>query len=504
MSARRGAWCGLALLLSACSTTLSAPARDAGPRDAAALIDARALDASADAALDADAALPDAGPPPGPCATRVAYGSAWIHGADHPASFDDALGELTWDGTCVDDGPNSYATLSNGWQPYFVGHSACLLALDTSGVCGAPAPACATRITYGAAWLHAPGHAESYDDVSDVVTWDGACAASVATLSNGWQPHFDAACAMSFRYTQCGGLFTNPVVALDCPDPGVARDGARYVMACTSGGAPDAYPLRTSTDLVRWTERGWIFPAGTGPAWASGDFWAPELHHVGAQWLAYFSARDASDGSLAIGVATAPSALGPYTDLGRPLVHDPTPGVIDAHEFDAPDGQHYLLWKLDGNAVGAPTPIYAQALADDGVTLLGARTELLRNDRAWEGDLVEGPWMLAHDGEFFLFYSANSYASTRYALGVARAPSPLGPFTKADAPILTSNAWWSGPGHGSVLQAPGGELALVYHAWVAGHVDAAPGRQVLVDRLTWSGGWPQLLSAPSPRSQPMP
>src|SRR5262252_6298093 len=59
-----------------------------------------------------------------PCTTRVTYGSAWIHGANHPASFDDAPGKLTWDGTCTDEGPNSYALLSNGWKPYFQGNGA--------------------------------------------------------------------------------------------------------------------------------------------------------------------------------------------------------------------------------------------------------------------------------------------------------------------------------------------------------------------------------------------
>ena len=178
--------------------------------------------------------------------------------------------------------------------------------------------------------------------------------------------------------------------------------------------------------------------------------------------------------------------------------------MIDAHCYQAPDGAHYLLWKRDGNAVGQRTPIFIQRIAADGVTRMGSPTEILSNDRTWEGDLVEGPWMIDHGGTYYLFYSANGYASTRYAVGVARASSPLGPFTKAPAPILTSNAFWAGPGHGSVIEGPSGALVHVYHAWVAGRVGTSPGREVLVDRITFADGWPRMLSAPSARSQPLP
>jgi len=493
----------------------------ADPTSQDAGLDARATasDASIDARVaDEDGSLP---PPPRdvgldavtiePCTTRVTYGSAWIHGPEHPADFDDAPGVITWDGICTADGANSYAILSNGWRPYFTGTSGCVLSLDRRGACE-PAPgACATRVTYGDRWLSPPGHPAQHDDVAGVVTWDGECEAAGAdsrtSLSNGWAPHFSGrgACAISLRYEQCGGLFANPVIARDCPDPGVARDGDRYVLTCTSGNAAAAFPLRTSLDLVHWTDAGHVFPAGSRPAWASGDFWAPELHRVGDRWIAYYSAREAAGGRLVLGAATASSALGPYTDLGRPLVREPAPGVIDAHHFEAPDGRHYLLYKADGNAVGARTPIFIHELAGDGTTLVGGPVEILTNDRGWEGVLVEGPWLIHRDGTYYLFYSGNFFASTAYATGVARASSPLGPYEKASGPILTSNGSFAGPGHGSVLLGPSGDWVHVYHSWVAGRVDTSPGRLVLVDRVGWSSdGWPTMLAAPSARSQPMP
>ncbi|MGZ3408714.1 MAG: glycoside hydrolase family 43 protein, partial [Polyangia bacterium] len=213
-----------------------------------------------------------------------------------------------------------------------------------------------------------------------------------------------------------------------------------------------------------------------------------------------------SDGKLAIGAATAAAATGPFSALAAPLVHDAAMGLIDATEFEAADGSKYLLWKEDGNAVGKPTPIRGQKLAADGLSLVGTATTLITNDQPWEGAVVEGPWLVAHGGWYYLFYSGNSYANATYAVGVARATTPLGPYTKATAPIVTSSAVWIGPGHCSVVDGPGGDAIMLYHAWASGHVNG-PGdaRLLLIDRIVWSAaGWPTLPAAPSVTTLPMP
>jgi arabinan endo-1,5-alpha-L-arabinosidase len=446
---------------------------------------------------------------PAACATRISYGNAWIAPASHPNRFDVVAGAVTWDGVCTDDGANSYATLSNGWSPYFSGHGACVLALDESGCAGAPT-ACATRISYGATWSAPAGHSARYDDVAGRVTWDRAChdsgAQSSATLSNGWTPTFSGAgaCSVALRYTQCGGLYVNSVLPAGCADPGVLRDGSRYLVACTSGNAGNAFPIYSSTDLVHWSSVGSIFPSANKPKWALSDFWAPEIHRVGAGWVAYFTARNTA-GRLSIGAASATSPTGPFVDIGAPIVQSATLGLIDATEFEDAGGARYLLWKEDGNAVGKPTPIDGQPLAADGLSLTGSPSTLITNDQGWEGAVTEGPWLYAHDGSYYLFYSGNSYANASYAVGVARATSPLGPYTKATAPIVVSNATWIGPGHCSVSDGPGGDSYLIYHAWAQGHVNG-PGdaRELLIDRIVWSGGWPALPGAPSTTSMPMP
>lgn len=448
-------------------------------------------------------------PPPAPCMTRVSYGAAWIRG-DRQTLHDDVRGVVGWDGVChADAAGNSYAELSNGWRPYFEGRGSCVIGLDQRGDCPAAPTACATRITYGPRWLKAPNHPAQHDDVAGVVTWEGTCRASgsssYARLSNGWEPHFQGAgaCDLSLRHTQCGGLFVNPVIASDCPDPGVTRDGARYVLTCTNTSGGGIFPIYTSPDLVSWTFRGKIL--ADRPAWANDRFWAPEIHEVSpGRYVAYYSASARDNNRLSIGAATATAATGPFTDLGRPLIRDNNPGVIDAHYFAAADGRRFLTWKRDGNAVGQRTPIFIQELEADGVTLRGAPSTILTNDQGWEGALVEGQWIVERGGYFYMFYSGNGYASTSYGVGVARASSPTGPYTKASGPILTTNGAWDGPGHGAVLKGPSGDWVHVYHAWVKGKAGQAPGRFVLVDRVTWDNGWPKMLGAPSKRSQPMP
>ncbi|MCY0996923.1 glycoside hydrolase family 43 protein [Myxococcus sp. MISCRS1] len=436
------------------------------------------------------------------CSTRITYGDRWIHPANHPNQYDVASDLVTWDGACINEGSNSYALLSNGWKPYFTGNNACVLALDTD--CPG-ASACATRVTYGPAWIHPANHPAQHDDTGGRVFWDRACVNaspnSYAVLSNGWGPYFTGtnACGMSFRYTGCGGLYQNPVVPTDCADPGVIHDGTRYVAACTSGGAASAFPLRVSTDLVTWTSAGSIFPSGTRPSWATGDFWAPEIHRVGGRFVAYYTARHSS-GKLAIGAATATSALGPFTDLGRPLILDSGMGMIDATFFADAAGTGYLVWKADGNAVGQPTPIYGQALSADGLSLVGTRRTLITNNLGWEGGVVEAPWVVARGGYYYLFYSGNAYYNSTYAVGVARATSPLGPYTKAGAPILATGGGWVGPGHNSVVNGPGGDTYMVYHAWNSAH----SARVMLVDAITWPNGWPAVPEAPSAGSRPRP
>jgi beta-xylosidase len=279
--------------------------------------------------------------------------------------------------------------------------------------------------------------------------------------------------------------YVNPAVGFNCPDPGVLNDDGRFYMVCTGG----RFPIRVSDNLILWEDTGAAILPGGSAAWSANGKrnWAPEIHRVGDRYVAYFTAVNGAD-VLSIGAAWADSPLGPYTDRGGPLVEDPQ-GVIDATYFRDPgDGAHYLLYKIDGNAHGQPTPILIRKLAADGLSFAGAPVEILRNDSgSWEGGVVEAPWLVKRNGTYYLFYSGNVYDG-RYRTGVARADSLVGPYQKHGAPILANDDTWMGPGHGSVVSVNGGDL-FVYHAW---RVSDGKGRFVLVDLIDWVDGWPTI------------
>jgi beta-xylosidase len=291
----------------------------------------------------------------------------------------------------------------------------------------------------------------------------------------------------------------NPILAQNLPDPAIVKvDGGKaagYYMVGTAGSPGDrkrdaVFTIQQSGDLTGWKAVGAVFAPGRWPTWAKRDFWAPEIHQVGNKFVVYYTARDHS-GRLSIGAAWSKDVRGPYTDLGRPLIRDHRTGVIDSNLFKDDKGRPYLVWKLDGNDVNKPTPIYVQRLSPDGMKLEGARQKLITNDQKWEGPLVEAPWVVKRGEYYYMFYSGNMYNTDRYATGVARSRSPFGPYEKQPEPVLRSNGHWAGPGHGAIIQKDGKDF-YVYHAWKADKIGDPNPRMVLMDRVDWSGGWPKI------------
>lgn len=296
--------------------------------------------------------------------------------------------------------------------------------------------------------------------------------------------------------------YMNAVVKENCPDPGVLNQSPTYYVVCTTHTLP-AFPIRKSTDLVNWTNTGkYVFTDANKPRWANDHFWAPEIHQVGSKYIAYYTARNNTTNRLCIGAATASTAEGRYKDLGKPLICDNVT-VLDAHFFRDDNGKQYLYWKADA-ADGNPSgPIYGQEVASDGLTLVGSRFALIKNDLAWEGRLVEAPWVVKRNGQYYLFYSGNDFNTTGYATGVATSSSPLGGFTKKGDPILKSGTKWKAPGHNSIAAFNGNDYIL-NHAWEGDVFQDV--RPTLLDRVLWgSDGWPAINDGtPSETAQPYP
>ncbi|HEX2774320.1 MAG TPA: glycoside hydrolase family 43 protein, partial [Micromonosporaceae bacterium] len=162
--------------------------------------------------------------------------------------------------------------------------------------------------------------------------------------------------------------FTNPVVRTDAPDPHAVRAGATWYLFHTNSGGRNV-PTLTSDDLVEWTAAGDALPEM--PAWAdAGKTWAPEVIALAAdRYALYYTAADRASGRQCIGPAVATTPWGPYRDdSAGPLVCQAEQGgSIDASPFRDTDGSLWLLWKNDGNAIGADTWLWSQRLSPDGL-----------------------------------------------------------------------------------------------------------------------------------------
>ena len=114
------------------------------------------------------------------------------------------------------------------------------------------------------------------------------------------------------------------------------------------------------------------------------------------------------------------------------------------------------------------TPIFAQQLAPDGSSLVGERIQVLDNDQAWEGHLIEGPWVTFQAGRYWMFYAGNDFTNPAYGIGVAVADDLLGPYVKQPEPLLGSTGEWLAPGHASVAPGVDGRPQLFFHAFHPG------------------------------------
>jgi xylan 1,4-beta-xylosidase len=77
-----------------------------------------------------------------------------------------------------------------------------------------------------------------------------------------------------------------------------------------------------------------------------------------------------------------------------------------------------------------------------------------------ESPWIEGPWMIKHNGKYYLQYAAIGLEFSSYSHGVYEADSPLGPFKYSQHNPLTfkTTGYVRGAGHGSTFHDKNGQL----------------------------------------------
>ncbi|MEU6733348.1 family 43 glycosylhydrolase [Streptomyces physcomitrii] len=282
-----------------------------------------------------------------------------------------------------------------------------------------------------------------------------------------------------------------PVLDRNFPDPDVVKEGGTYHAYATNGEGKNIQHA-TSTDLKSWTYGAADVLPALG-AWARPDrglVWAPEVFDNGAGFTMWYVARDQASDKQCIGVATAASASGPFQPVGSgPLVCPAADGgAIDPASYTE-GGRRYLLWKNDGNCCALDTWLHLQAVSADGTATTGGAVRLIRQDRAWEGNVIEAPTLVKRDGHYVLFYSADSYADERYKTSYAVATALEGPYTKAANPLMTTDTFGGtviGPGGQDVVTGPDGRDRILFHGWSADHSR----RALYAADLGWANGYP--------------
>lgn len=314
------------------------------------------------------------------------------------------------------------------------------------------------------------------------------------------------------------GFYQNPLGITRIGDPCVIHTPDGYYLYATS--ADHGYLGWRSDDLVAWEPLGMVFDSRQSPnSWGVVEYWAPDVVERDGRYYLYYSSAPTSVGNnLRIGVAVADHPAGPFVEaIGAPLF-DFEYMTIDADIFVDEDGRVWLYYALDCsmNIVDHKhtSEIYVVELGADMVSVASAKpTLLLTPTQDWElesGDWRwnEGPEMVKHNGLYYLMYSANFYGDANYAVGVAVAESPTGPFAKyEDNPVLYKgddifNV--SGSGHHSVAPCPDGRQQIAaYHT----HTSPAAGggdRQLNICTIGFDEAGRLFFNGPSTCWMPVP
>ncbi|MFJ8820330.1 family 43 glycosylhydrolase [Streptomyces sp. NPDC102467] len=258
-------------------------------------------------------------------------------------------------------------------------------------------------------------------------------------------------------------------------DPNIVAFGGTYYIYGTTDGfdgwSGTRFSVWSSRNLVDWTDRGVILDLGKDVSWAESRAWAPTIAERDGRYFFYYCAE------ARIGVATADSPTGPFTDSGKALITANPDGqgqAIDPAAFTDDDTRTYLYWG-NGSAWVAP-------LNDDMVSYEPSKARQLHGLT----DFREGLFMARRKGLYHLTYSIDDTRSENYRVGYATSTTPYGPFTYRGV-ILEKDPSRGilGTGHNSLLRVPGtDDWYICYHRFALPDGDGTH-RETTIDRVTF-------------------
>jgi len=264
--------------------------------------------------------------------------------------------------------------------------------------------------------------------------------------------------------------YTNPIYN-DYADPDVFYHDGTYYLYATGG---NGYIAHTSKDLVSWSVAKRVAEANL---WGiTRWYWAPDIEYVNGKYYMVVSCDEK------LGMAVSDSPLGPFKEHSKDILFEKT---IDGHIFVDDDGKVYLYYVSWRKSYG----LYGVELDENMMPIMSTEKRIIAPTEDWEkkeGNVTEGPYMLKHNGLYYMTYSGSSYLSIDYAVGYAVSDSPLGDFKKyEDNPIMIGNSQVHGVGHHCIAYTPDkSEMIIVYHCH--NNLSAVQVRKICIDRIRFA------------------
>lgn len=297
-------------------------------------------------------------------------------------------------------------------------------------------------------------------------------------------------------------------------DPGIIKTDQGYYVFSTDvkvgGELTPGVMVRKSQDLIHWE---WVHYALPGipqvaKDWAESiNLWAPDVVKHGNQYRMYYSASTFGSRQSLIGLQTATSIEGPWTDEGvviKTRAEDHL-NAIDANVLTDVEGR---LWMVYGSFFGGIHLIELD-IESGKPKVEGFGKLIAKRDMVTEDGAVEGPYIVYNEQfkKYYLFVSYDSLFED-YNVRVARSDSISGPYVDYNGRDLSDIEYlpqydvgtkilggyrfgedpgWIAPGHNSVLN-DDGTYYMVHHA--RGELDKH-WSYLHVRKIVWTeDGWP--------------
>lgn len=252
-------------------------------------------------------------------------------------------------------------------------------------------------------------------------------------------------------------------------DPTIYVQGGKYYLTGTRGNSgPLGFSVLESKDLKTWAP-----PSGANDsvymilnkgnqAYGTRGFWAPQIFKAPNTYYLTYTANEQTV------LTQSNSLLGPYTQKTITPI-DSSEKNIDSYLFKDDDGKYYLYHVRfnRGNYLWV-----AEFDLEKGRIRPGTLRKCFEQTDDWEATpvyksapIMEGPTVTKLKGKYYLFYSANHFMNTDYAVGYAVSDSPYGPWVKyKNNPVIhRSIVGENGSGHGDLFEGLDHQLYYVYH-----------------------------------------